>query len=110
MDRSNNIEEFLNKNDSLIYSFFKDNLGETVYIGKDQYLVYRYIVQFISEKWSLIGKTKFSGTEHIIISITITNNEHNYSFNPEEKDYVEDILHKILSYKESMDQINNYFL
>jgi hypothetical protein len=110
MDRSNNIEEFLNENDNPIYSFFKGNLGETVYIGTEQYLVYRYVVQFISEKWSLIGKTRFNETEHIIISVTITNNEHNYSFNHEEKDYVEDILHKILSYKESIDQINNYFL
>lgn len=110
MDKSNNIEEFLSKNDSLIYSFFKGNLDETVYIGVEQYLVYRYIVQFILEKWSLIGKTKFNKTEHIIISVTITNNEHNYSFNPEEEEYVEEILHKILSYKESMDQISNYFL
>lgn len=108
MDRSSNIEEFLNKNDSLIYSFFKDNLGETIYIGTEQYIIYKYIVT--SKKWSLIGKTKFKEKEHVIISVIITNNEHNYSFNPEEKDYVEEILHKILSYEESMDQISNYFL
>jgi hypothetical protein len=111
MDRNNNIEEFLKENDSLIYSFFSGNLGEVVYIGKEQYLVYKHIGQLIPEKWSLVGKTKLNKIEHIIISVTtITNNEHNYSFNPEEEDYVEDILHKILSYKESMDQISNYFL
>lgn len=111
MNRSDNIKEFLNENDNLIYSFFSGNLGEVVYIDTEQYLVYKHIGQLIPEKWSLIGKTKLSETEHIIISVTtITNNKHNYSFNPEEGDYVEDILHKILSYKESMDQISNYFL
>ena len=111
MDRSYNIEEFLNENDNLIYSFFNGNLGEAVYIGTEQYLVYKHIGQLIPEKWSLVGKTKFSETEHIIISVTtITSSKHNYSFNPEEEEYVEDILHKILSYKESIDQINNYFL
>ena len=111
MNRSDNIKEFLNENDNLIYSFFSGNLGEVVYIGAEQYLVYKHIGQFIPEKWSLVGKTKSNGIEHIIISVTIiTNNKHNYSFNPEEEEYVEDILHKILSYKESMDQISNYFL
>jgi len=110
MNKNNNIEELINKNDSLIYSFFKDNLDETVYIGVEQYLVYKHIVHSIYEQWSLIGKTKLIQADHIIISVISKNNLHNYSFNPKEEEYVEDILHKILSYKDSMDQINNYFL
>ena len=111
MDGNNNIKEFLNKNDILIYSFFKSNLGETVYIGIEQYLIYRYIAQFTSEKWYLIGKTKFDETKHIIIVVTtiITNNKHNYSVDPEEEKYIKEIMCKILLYKKSMDQINNYF-
>lgn len=110
MDRNNNIKELITKNDSLIYSFFKDNLYKNVYFDEKYYYIYKHIVQFTTEQWSLIGKTKFNETEHIIISIIITNNLHNYSINPKEEAYVEDILHKIISYKYSMDQINNYFL
>lgn len=111
MDRIDNIEELLNRNDSLIYSFFKDNLGEVVHIGGEHYLVYKHIGQLSPERWSLVGKTKINEIEHIIISVTtITDSKHNYSFDPEEEKYIKEILCKILLYKESMDQISNYFL
>lgn len=84
MDRIDNLEDFLKENDTLIYNFFKDNLGEVVHIGGEQYLVYEHIGQISPERRSLVGKTKINETKHIIISITITNNEHNYSFNPKE--------------------------